>query len=151
VWGKSIDPDNAEQLPAQRNAMAILDRVSKLNGWDAPAEVSITSPAGGELMRVVEAFLGGTMAGGAGEIIEADVLDGIDEGPDQDELDRYDQRLLGLDPAPEAGDQDRDRGLTGLQGERGALPAGDGVLLDERVPPLADGPGHREAAGDPGE
>lgn len=129
VVDKAMDPDSPEQLPAHRAAMSVLERISKLNGWDAPSEVSITSPSQGELMRAVEVLLGAAQ-GEAADIIDVDPIEGFEEGPDQDELERYDESLR-LDRAGEAGDQDRDRGLTGLQGPGGPMPEEARLQLDQ--------------------
>lgn len=45
IDGKATDPKNPEQLSAVRTALALIDRHAKMNGYDAPTEVSIYSPS----------------------------------------------------------------------------------------------------------
>lgn len=49
VWGKAIDPDNPEQLPAVQRARDLIDRHAKLFGLDAPTEVVVSSPTKAQL------------------------------------------------------------------------------------------------------
>jgi len=44
AWHKAIDPESPEHLPAGKFALAVIDRVIRLQGLDAPSEVVIHAP-----------------------------------------------------------------------------------------------------------
>lgn len=54
VWGKAINPESPEQLPAARSAREIIDRMVTLNGAAQPAEVIVHNPGDKELIAWLE-------------------------------------------------------------------------------------------------
>jgi len=79
VWFKATDPGDPEQLPALREARALVDRHIKLHGLDAPSEVVVHTPTTTELEAWVRTVVGEATAV---EVDEADIVDAeiTDEG-----------------------------------------------------------------------
>ncbi len=72
LWAKAADPDHPEHLVAARTAMVMVDRHIRLNGLDAPTEVTVYTPAA----REIETWVATVMAHQKSTLpIEADVLD----------------------------------------------------------------------------
>ena len=44
VWGPATDAANKEHLNYARTALALVDRISKLHGTDAPQRVEVSTP-----------------------------------------------------------------------------------------------------------
>ena len=57
VWGKAVDGEAPDHIPALRAALAVVDRRAKLLGLDAPAEVVVHNPDGSEIDRWVRAMI----------------------------------------------------------------------------------------------
>lgn len=80
VWGPATDATNREHLNYSRTALAIVDRLSKLHGADAPQRLEVSTPDA----ERKEAWLRLAMerVGGLGaieeeaDIIDAEVLEG---------------------------------------------------------------------------
>ena len=72
VWGKAVDPNNAEQLPAVTKALTIIDRYSRLYGLDAPTEVTVYTPTTSEIDEWVAKVVG---SGAVLDVVEADILE----------------------------------------------------------------------------
>lgn len=70
VWPRATDPDDAEHLPAQRVALALVDRHIRLHGLDRPTEIILHTPTANELERWVSAVTAQEMP----PIVEADVV-----------------------------------------------------------------------------
>jgi tRNA A37 N6-isopentenylltransferase MiaA len=85
LWSKAIDPKNPEQMAAQRETRANIDRFAKLFGLDAPTEVVVHSPTQQELEEWVE------------RVSSTQV-------PDLEEPDIFD---IDLEPDPAEGDEPR--------------------------------------------
>jgi hypothetical protein len=49
VWSKAIDPEDPEHLQAVTKAKEIIAQITKLEGTDAPTEVTVYSPAQQEI------------------------------------------------------------------------------------------------------
>jgi len=73
VWGKAINPEDPEHLPAARTALALIDRHARLLGLDAPQEVIVYTPTTGEIDAWVAEMLN-LQSALPGEVVEADVL-----------------------------------------------------------------------------
>jgi hypothetical protein len=72
AWGKALDADHPEQLPAIRVCLAIAERRAKLHGLDAPAEVVVHSPTVAE----IDAWVAGVTAHARDHgVLEADIID----------------------------------------------------------------------------
>lgn len=54
VWAKAMDPNNPEQLAAQRELRATVQAHTKLYGLDAPTEVTLHTPTREEIEAWVE-------------------------------------------------------------------------------------------------
>jgi hypothetical protein len=72
TWNKAVDPDDDEHLAYNARATALVDRISKLHGVDAPAKVNFT-PSDEYLQTYVQRFL--ALAQTAGDAEEADIED----------------------------------------------------------------------------
>lgn len=70
IWAKATDPDDEEQLAAVTRAKEIIAQVTKLEGTDAPTEVSIYSPAQSE----IEAWVANQVNKGVPQLEEADIF-----------------------------------------------------------------------------
>lgn len=44
TWGKATNPDHPEHIPSAKFALAVVDRLIRLHGLDAPAEVVVHTP-----------------------------------------------------------------------------------------------------------
>lgn len=89
VWKKALDPENAEQMIAQRRALDILAAQAKLLGLDAPAEVVIHAPTNTMLQEWVSGVLSKGNTAEEGDIfgpgvIEAEWEEVDDEQGDED-------------------------------------------------------------------
>jgi DNA-binding PucR family transcriptional regulator len=73
VWGKAMDANNPEHLPAARAALAMVDRHARLLGLDQPTEVIVYTPTTSEIDAWVSSMV---IAGSviAGDVEEGDVL-----------------------------------------------------------------------------
>jgi hypothetical protein len=49
VWSKATDPNDPDHLPAVRTATGLIDRIIKLHGLDAPAQITVYTPTQQEL------------------------------------------------------------------------------------------------------
>jgi hypothetical protein len=58
VWGKATNPDHPESLSAAKVAKELIDRLCRLYGLDAPAEVIIHTPTANE----IDAWVSGMVA-----------------------------------------------------------------------------------------
>jgi hypothetical protein len=73
TWVKATSPTHVEQLTAAKVALAIVDRLIRLHGLDAPQEVVLYNPTGSELESWVTSILSnGSRAFAA---LEANVID----------------------------------------------------------------------------
>lgn len=72
TWNKAVDPDDKEHLAYNARATALVDRISKLHGVDAPQKVNFT-PSDEYLASYVQNFL--ALAKSAEDAEEADIED----------------------------------------------------------------------------
>lgn len=49
VWAKATNPDHPEHIPSGKFALAVADRLIRLNGLDAPAEIVVHTPTMSEI------------------------------------------------------------------------------------------------------
>ncbi|HEY6414822.1 MAG TPA: hypothetical protein VIX41_01250 [Acidimicrobiales bacterium] len=73
VWPKATNAEHPEQLPAVRVARELIDRLARLYGLDAPAEVIIHSPTTAEIEAWVAKVV--TVESAALAALEADVVE----------------------------------------------------------------------------
>lgn len=78
VYPRATDPMDAEQLFAVQRATALVDRLIKLHGTDAPAEVVVHTPTTSEIDSWVRQMVGQAVGT---DVVEADV---VDMGDDDD-------------------------------------------------------------------
>lgn len=55
VMAKAVDPNNPEQLQAVRTEIALIERYSRLNNLDAPAEITVHMPGQEEFVTFIHA------------------------------------------------------------------------------------------------
>ena len=79
VMGKAVDPKDPEHLAYNARALAIIDRMSKLHGVDAPQQITIT-PTDAAIHEFVQALI--PAANKDNQAIEADIFDAQIIGPD---------------------------------------------------------------------
>lgn len=72
VMGKAVDPKDPEHLAYNARALAIVDRINKLHGVDAPQQIQIT-PTDAAIHEFVKKLVPAANADNAG--IEEDILD----------------------------------------------------------------------------
>jgi hypothetical protein len=72
VMGKAVDPADPEHLPYNARALAIVDRIGKLYGLDAPTQIQIT-PTDEQIQQHI-AYIR-TIAGKENAAAEADIFD----------------------------------------------------------------------------
>jgi hypothetical protein len=72
VWGKAIDPNNPEQIAAQREARANLAEFVRVYGLAAPTEMVVHTPTATELENWVSAVVAKSVP----ELAEADIFEG---------------------------------------------------------------------------
>ncbi|HET6896883.1 MAG TPA: hypothetical protein VFK70_00980 [Vicinamibacteria bacterium] len=53
TWAKATTPDHPEHIPAAKFALSVVDRVIRLQGLDAPAELVVHTPT----MREIDAWV----------------------------------------------------------------------------------------------
>jgi len=58
TWAKATTPDHPEHIPAGKFALAVIDRVIRLQGLDAPAEVVVHTPTMHEIDQWVATVTG---------------------------------------------------------------------------------------------
>jgi len=76
VMGKAVDPKDAEHLAYNARALAIVDRISKLHGVDAPQQVTIT-PTDAAIHEFVKQMLphaNASNTAGEADILEAEIV-----------------------------------------------------------------------------
>lgn len=80
VWSKAIDPDSPEHLAAVGKAKELIAQITKLEGTDAPQEITLYSPAQQEIESWVAEQVNKTVP----QLEEADIFDGeiVEEGSD---------------------------------------------------------------------
>jgi hypothetical protein len=79
VWPKAIDQKHPDQMAAQREARANMDRYIKLFGLDAPTEVVVHSPTENE----IEQWVNSVTMGQTPTVEEPDIfeIDTVEEEP----------------------------------------------------------------------
>lgn len=60
TWAKATTPDHPEHIPAGKFALAVVDRIIRLQGLDAPSEVTIHTPT----MREIDAWVANVSGAG---------------------------------------------------------------------------------------
>lgn len=58
AWAKATTPDHPEHIPSAKFALAVVDRVIRLQGLDAPAEVVVHTPTVREIDEWVSKVTG---------------------------------------------------------------------------------------------
>jgi hypothetical protein len=80
VWGPATDAKHREHLAYNRTALAIVDRMTKLHGADAPQRLEVSTPDAERKeawLRLAMQQVGGLeMIEEEADIIDAEVLDG---------------------------------------------------------------------------
>ena len=143
VYGKAMNADNPEHLPAVKVFLQIQERYAKANGLDAPTEMAIINPTHGTLMAVVEELARRQMGGH--DVIEAEIVpEGYEDG--KRAIEPRPDDVLGGAGAPGA----PYRVWAGPQAADPAMPGAVGPALDVGVHPQGAGGGDRADAGDPG-
>jgi len=71
IWGKAMDEDNPEQLPAVREARTIVSEYMKYWGASSPAEVIVHNPS----EREIETWVATVVAKSVPQLEEADIFD----------------------------------------------------------------------------
>lgn len=71
VWGKAIDPDDPEQLPAVDRAVKVLAEHSRLFGLNAPSEMVVHSPTATE----IQGFVAKVVSAANSQIEEGSIFD----------------------------------------------------------------------------
>jgi hypothetical protein len=79
VMGKAVDPKDPEHLAYNARALAIIDRMSKLHGVDAPQQIQIT-PTDDAIRVFVEKLV--PQANQDNASMEADIFDAVIVGED---------------------------------------------------------------------
>ena len=74
VWAKAIDPADPEHLAAVTKAREVIASITKLEGTDAPTEVSIYSPA----QQEIEAWVAEQINKTVPQLEESDIFDDDD-------------------------------------------------------------------------
>jgi hypothetical protein len=94
VWAKAIDPQNPEQLAAQREARANLSEFVRVYGLAAPTEMVVHTPTATEL----ENWVASVVAKSVPELEEADIFEGevIEDDPKQGKPD-----VVAVPPSPQ--------------------------------------------------
>lgn len=72
VWGKAVDPDNPEHLPAVGKSRELLQDYAKLYGLNAPTEIAVHNPTQEEIQRWVATVA----AANAPKVQEYDIIAG---------------------------------------------------------------------------
>lgn len=144
VYGKAMNEDNPEHLPAVKTFLMIQERYAKANGLDAPAELAITNPSHNQLMAVVEELARRQMGGH--EVIEAEIVPEEPENGQRAAIEQRPDDVLGGAGAPRA----PYRVWAGPQAAGPAMPGGSGHPLDVGVDPQGAGGGDRAPDGDQG-
>lgn len=70
IWGKAINPDSPEQLPAARAAREFVDRIVALDGLAMPQQVVVHNPSSAEIQAWIA-----EVAGRKFDVVEAEVID----------------------------------------------------------------------------
>lgn len=82
IWGPATDASNREHLNYARTALALVDRISKLHGTDAPQRVEVSTPDSERKeawLRLALKQVGGLQAiEEEADIIDAEVIEGDD-------------------------------------------------------------------------
>lgn len=78
---RALDPKDSQQLAYSARVLAILDRMSKLDGLDAPAQINITQ-TDERIQEFVEMLT--PVANAQNKALEADIFDGeiVEDGDD---------------------------------------------------------------------
>jgi hypothetical protein len=91
VWSKAIDPEDPEHLAAVTKAKEIIAQITKLEGSDAPTEVTLYSPA----QQEIEAWVAEQISKTVPQLSEADIFDD-DEIVDGEIVDDDDDGTAGV-------------------------------------------------------
>lgn len=77
VMGKAVDPMNPDQIAFNRQALALVDRIARLHGVDAPTAVEYTTPSAERVAQVVGQVIGliRTEQAAEADIIDAEIVE----------------------------------------------------------------------------
>jgi hypothetical protein len=70
IWGKAINAESPEQLPAARAAREFVDRIVALDGLAMPQQVVVHNPSSAEIQAWIA-----EVAGRKFDVVEAEVID----------------------------------------------------------------------------